>query len=326
MSIYTLIAILLLTGQVVIAQNTPKIDKIFEKKLQYGMISKGNNFPDFYPKNDSIDFLLFTLHEELPLQDFANKTGFSNEKVNTLTSFLENKGWIHKVNELYKPTVFVADLNAGQDLYRYAEPISDDISKEIKDCLPEIKKEFTRMDIAKKQSFDDWSFFILSNVLLDSWQIDSVENGYLKMTSRPSRHGKNYFYTIWEHDQSQQVEPFGIYGNQMMNIDNRLICVYGNNRFGYKLLDRSPIISKEDSEIFNAIAGIFLPKLLKVLDKHNAYSIGVYEKMGYHNEITFEEFFIWWYHFIYTQVTNMLSNESIIRIPQGGNFQYELEQ
>lgn len=47
------------------------------------------------------------------------------------------------------------------------------------------------------------------------------------------------------------------------------------------------------------------------------------EISGYAGEIAFEEFFIWWYHFIYTQATNILAERGKLIIPEGGNFYYK---
>ena len=47
--------------------------------------------------------------------------------------------------------------------------------------------------------------------------------------------------------------------------------------------------------------------------------------MGYSKEITFDEFFIWWYHFIYTKATNLMAEENMLKVPVGGNFSYQEE-
>jgi hypothetical protein len=74
---------------------------------------------------------------------------------------------------------------------------------------------------------------------------------------------------------------------------------------------------------FNEIAADFKPKLLKILNDRTEYSHEVFEITGYANEINFEEFFIWWYHFIYTDVTNILAERGRLIIPEDGNFYYK---
>ncbi|PXV62393.1 hypothetical protein CLV62_12082 [Dysgonomonas alginatilytica] len=305
------------------AQQKQDIDEIFAKKFEYSMISKGDNFPDFSIKRDSVDFLLFSLHKSISIDSFKEKTNFDNDKISKITSFLISKNWLHTIEGQYKPTIFIASDKDGETLYKYATPISKDIVGVIKENLPKIKEQFSTTDISKSQTFEEWSFLILSDVLLDSWQIDNTEKDFLKQTERPYRHGKNYYQAIMENTDASK-ESFGIYGNQMRSKDGRTVAVYGNNRntnvkptFFYK-------ISKHDDKIFSEMADSFLPELLFVLEKHRLYSENVYKELSYSDEITFEEFFIWWYHFIYTQATNEMANREILQIPENGNFYYEM--
>ena len=70
----------------------------------------------------------------------------------------------------------------------------------------------------------------------------------------------------------------------------------------------------------------FLPELVQILNKNKKYSENIYKKLGYSKEITFEEFYIWWYHFIYTEATDLMSKNQILTIPKDGNFVYGIEK
>lgn len=314
------VLMLSLTFHVVSAQKNTDINKVFNTKFEHGLISKGDNFPDFYVDKDSIDYLLFCLHENISISAFKGNTNFDDEKINNITSFLISKNWLHTVNSLYKPTIFIASDNDGKALYEYAIPISNDIVAAIKNSLPQIKSLFSKTDISKSQNFNQWSFLILSNVLMDSWQIDDVEKHFLMQETRPNRHGKNYYYAIREHTESDK-EAFGIYGNQMQSKDNRTFSVYGNNRINGTTQVYNEV-SSHDNKIFSEMATSFLPELLDVLKKHRLYIETTYKELGYADEISFEEFFIWWYHFIYTQTTDKMEKEGLLQIPESGNFHY----
>lgn len=307
------------------AQTHANIDSVFVKKFQYSMISRGDNYPDFSSRKDSMDYFLFCLHQNIPLVAFMEKTNFSKEKVNEITSFLESKDWLHKIGDVYKPSIFIANNRDGDSLFKYAAPISEDITSKIISNLPKIKDLFQTTNIAKTDSFDTWSFFILSDVLLDSWQIDNVEKNFLKRQNRPMRHGKYYFQEIVEWN-NQEREAFGIYGNMMIQTkDEKTFSIYGNNR-GQKL-SRDLFehkVSMSDNIILEKIADSFLPDLLAVLENYRAYSEQTYEKLGYSKEISYDEFFIWWYHFIYTQTTNELFEKGYLSVPHSGNFYYEM--
>lgn len=288
------------------------------------MISRGDNFPDFKIKNDSLDKFLFALHKDFSPKDFQDYVKCSDEKMARSIAMLESKNWLHKINNQYKPTVFIADAKDGELLYKYAKPISGKITKSIQKHLGAIKEQFGQTAIAKKQDFQIWSFFILSDVLLDSWQIDNVEKEFLKQDDRPLRNAKNYYFRITENT-NQQIESFGIYGNQTEQIDGRYLSVYGNNRNHLKTIASENLVSIADNETFDRMAKSYLPELLKILEDERTYSKKIYVQLGYDKEITFEEFFIWWYHLIYTQATNEMHEKGLLTIPDDGNFPYIIE-
>ena len=209
---------------------TYNIDEVFRKTFQIGFISIGNNFPDFNISKDSMNLLLICLHNDIPITEFQKKVEFDDKKMQDIIEFLKTKNWLHEFNNEIKPSTFIATKYDGEKLYKYAKPISKNIAKKIKRKLPEIKKKFSETEISKTQSFEEWSFLILSNVLLDSWQISDVEKEFLGASARPTRHGKNYYASIFE--LTTDREPFNIYGNQYGKIS-----VYGNNRYKVDLTE-----------------------------------------------------------------------------------------
>lgn len=202
-----------------------EITLMFPKHIQHGLISKGDNFPDFNPAKDSIDYFLFSLHNKNSIEDFKRKTKFSDKKIGEIISLLKNKNWIHLIDNKPYSSVFIATHKDGEMLFNYAKPLAEKIVNEIEKEVPSIKRNFYRMDVAKNQKFEQWSFLILSNVLLDSWQIDNVEKDFLKKENRPERHGKNYYYSIMENNDTS-LESFGIYGNQYEENGHKTINIY----------------------------------------------------------------------------------------------------
>jgi hypothetical protein len=311
--------IFLVLGKNTKAQN--KIEDVFKIKTERSMISRGDNFPDFKIRKDSLDVFLFALHKGFSPKDFQDYVKFSDEKMAKATAFLASKNWLHKIGNQYKPTIFISDAKDGELLYKYAKPISEKIAKSIAKRVPEIKAKFAGTTISKTQNFEKWSFLILSDVLLDSWQIDNVEKEFLKQEDRPLRNGKHYYFRISENT-NPKMESFGIYGNQSEQIGDNYVSIYGNNRNAVKSKLQEHFISKSDDVIFTEMAQIYLPDLLKILENERSYSLKIYTKLGYDKEISFDEFFIWWYHFIYTQATNEMSEKGLITIPANGNFDY----
>ena len=319
------------------ACSTPKqltLDSIFNSHFDHKMISSGPNYPDFNTRKDSIDLFLISLHEGYTKEKFMQKVGWNDsdlqEKINLLTS----KQWLTGIEDLY-PTVFIANTEQGKSLFNYSLPIALEIVASIESQLHAIRLEYEQLDLAKIYSFEAMSFLILSNVLLDNWQINNVESKFLKAPKRPERHGKNYYYALFQNE-SYPKEAFGIYGNQYRSINDSLtIAVYGNNRnlvtsqlndsvFVEDLIENSPTINDSDNQKLSLMADNFSAKLIEILETNLAYSKHVYRNMGYAKAISFEEFYIWWYHFIYTKATNMLEENGLLAVPETGNFYYTI--
>lgn len=305
---------------------TDQLDLLFNKNFEHSLISKGNNFPDFNPEKDQrLGYFLVALHENISPEKFRKKAGFSQIEMDSLTYFLKSKTWLHEVDGKLKPTVFIATQEDGEQLYASVKGVSTEIADSISTILPEIKQQFALTSISKSSEFDDWSFLILSDVLLDSWQIDHVESDFLNKDDRSERNGNHYYYSIMENQQMNQ-ETFGIYGNQYEEIDGKAISIYGNNRNEITTIDTTNYISASDNIIFTQMAETFRPKLIQILNNNRSYILKVFQETGYQKEIAFEEFFIWWYHFLYTDITNQMASKGMLNIPQNGNFEYLLEE
>jgi len=301
-----------------IVKHNTSLDEISNRKFEHKFISRGDNFPDFKISKENRRLFLVALHNNIPIKEFQTKTKINDEELNSMIQLLKSKKWIHKINGKYKPTVFVATREDGERLYKYSEPIARLIALKIKELLPNIKEKFNHTEISLTHNFEEWSFQILSNVLLDNWQIFHVENQFLGKYARPVRHGKNYYASITE--LTTDRESFGIYGNKYGKIS-----VYGNNRMKADLSSTKYFVSKKDNEVFIELAKAFLPELIKILNTKKEYSQEVFEKLGYSKEITFEEFYMWWYHFIYSQTTEFMEEMKILSIPIDGNFVYGIE-
>lgn len=321
--------------------STPKkslnLDVIFSGHFEYKMISSGSNFPDFYAKKDSLDLFLVSLHEQIPVKEFQKRVGWADTTLSNHIAFLESKNWLAQ-DEGLKPTIFIASDSQGKSFFSYGTPIALEITQAIEEELYAVKKAYSSTALSASQPFDELAFFILSDVLLDNWQINNVEREFLMADQRPERHGNHYYYAIME-NATHPKEEFGIYGIQYRSInDSTSLAIYGNNRneaskrlkaepeFKASLLQTAPRLSPADNKILESIANNFKPELIRILAKNSDYMHAVFEKTGYAKEISFEEFFIWWYHFIYTDVTNMLADRALLEIPEDGNFYYIVVQ
>jgi hypothetical protein len=295
------------------------LNHIFTTIYEYSIISKGDNLPNFDRRKDSIALFLVALHENIEPGKFQEKANWSDEELEEKIQFLIERGWLIRDEHGIRPTVFIVSDHQGQDLFKHGLLLSEDIADAIEKEIPLIMEKFHAYGLSELYDFENMSFLVLSNVLLDNWQIMEMEAAYLKKENRPERHGKFYYASI-EENVNNAYEPFGIYGNNRIVVNQRL-----NNDPVFKdsVLNVALELTPDLYIYFNEIAADFKPKLLKILNDRTEYSHEVFEITGYANEINFEEFFIWWYHFIYTDVTNILAERGRLIIPEDGNFYYK---
>jgi hypothetical protein len=326
-----LLLILILGSCTVNKENTLK--NITNSTFEIKQISRGSNNPDIDISKDSLDLLLIALHYKIPTQEIAKYFNWDNSKTERNTDLLVKNGLLKRKNNVFIPAMGIFTFETGNILIEKSQKIANEIADSIKIIIPEVKNIHTQMDISKNYSFNDLSFFYLSDILLDMGQIGNVEKEFLKK-ERPLRNGKRYYLAILEKDTTKNTEPFGIYGNQgLKNNDTIYIGVYGNTRtksnIGWDDYENKNIhyFNKKDFDIFyNQMPKVFLPTLIDILEKNKPYFISTYTELGYDKEITFNEFFIWWYHFIYSETTSKLVKDKIIKEPKNELFYYKIEK
>lgn len=288
---------------------------------QKNIISEGDNRPDFSLSND-LENLILSIHNRIRPETFIKSNQWSRERYEQEVSFLESKGFIKRTGEEIRITCMVVNNEDGNGLYQYAEPISRAVADSILKIKDRVREAYATTRLAENHSWDSMAFFLLSDVLLDNWQIRNVENKFLR-AQRPLRHGKHYYAAFLENTSSNR-EAFGIYGNQ----SSRTYSAYGNNRGNIdpsaieKTLPTIPKINQSDNMKLKAIAESFAPALLEILETNRSYARDVFQKTGYADEIAFEEFYLWWYHFIYSRATDILAEQGALTIPENGNFLY----
>ena len=315
-------------------QSKELLDDIFSSTYEHSIISKGDNLPNFDRRKDSIDLFLISIHENVDLKLFQERVGWSDQETQEKIEFLISRAWLVEDENGLRSSVFIASDEQGKELFRQGESLARKIAESIEEEIPSIQAKFKAADLPESHSFESMSFLILSNVLLDNWQIMKMEAMFLKKENRPERHGKFYYASIMENVNTGK-ESFGIYGNQYGKVnDSTYLSIYGNNRdvvnvklrndqnFRDSILNVALLLTPKHYNLFDELAADFRPKLLQLLEEETEFSQQVYERTGYAEKIAFEEFFIWWYHFIYTEATNMLAEMNLLSIPEEGNYYY----
>jgi len=251
----------------------------------------------------------------------------------------------------------------------------------IADKLPDIRARAEKIPAIRRAGFSGNAFLILSDVLLDNWQIENVETEFLK-AERPLRDGRRYYYAVFEKPASQKSEAFGIYGNAGLMLGNVQFGMYGNRRYDGStlfsmskdelvrlfefppqadlkaelatVLERVVAFGRTGEDHLSArqkealgklgllengqlrvtlfsgvenmelgdVAALFKSDLLGLLERHRAELQSVYARSPYKEEVTFNEFFMWWYHFFYSATTDWLAHNGLFEVPRSGNVTY----
>ena len=178
---------------------------------EQNLIASVGNQPDFAFSTDMKN-LIISIHNRIQPEEFRKNNGWSSEKYEQCVSFLESKGFMKRTGEKARISCMVVNDRDGKRLSEYAEPVSRAIADAILKMIDKFRDAYSSTRLAKDHSFDSMAFFLLSDVLLDSWQIRKVESKFL-MAERPLRNGKNYYYAFIE-NVTPSREAFGIYGNQ----------------------------------------------------------------------------------------------------------------
>lgn len=310
--------------------NNKTLDNILNSRFRVYQIS-GYQGPKINIKKDSLAVFLVALHYNIPLSEIQSALNWDPETTSDhIHALIENKLLVKK-GDYYQPTLGIFALDRGNLLKEKAQKVAHEIADSLINYLPEIKEIHNEMHISGHHDFSELSFFYLINVVLDNFQIQRVEQEFLNQ-DRPLRNGSRYYLGIVEDDPANTTEPFGMYGNRgLLWNDSIGISVFGNKRLksnvgwdNYKDKNIYVFDEKDTYMINNKMPETFFPCLLDILKRNKSYFETIYQELGYDEEVSFEEFFIFWYHWIYTETADVLIARDIIQKPKNDMFYYQV--
>jgi len=327
-TLITMLALIILAGCT--AENNRTVDDILNAPLRVYHIS-GFEGPQIDINKDSLAQFLTALHYNIPLSEIERALKWSPETTErNADALIENK-LLTKKGDYYQPALGVITLERGKLLEEKAQNVANEIADSVSSRLPEIKAIHHEANISKKHDFSELSLFYLSNVVLDNFQIQRVEEEFLNR-ERPLRNGSRYYIAIVEDDLAANTEPYGIYGNMgLFWSDSTGISVYGNRRtasnpgWDHYQDKYIHVFDEHDTQLITqTMPGLFFPTLLDILNRNKPGFEATYRELNFNEEISFEEFFIFWYHWIYTEATDVLIEREIIQKPQNDMFYYQV--
>mgnify|MGYP006275747807 FL=1 len=325
-SLITILALLIFTG--CSAEKNRTMVDILDSTFRVYQIS-GFDGPNIDIKQDSLAQFLVALHYNIPISEIERKLEWSPEITEMhIDALIENKLLARKGDHL-QPILGIITQERGNLLEEKARNVANEIADSIAKWLPELKETHNESNISQKHDFRELSLFYLSNVILDNFQIRQVEEEFLNQ-ERPLRNGSRYYLAILEDPGTGETEPYGIYGNRGLHwSDSTGIAVYGNqrtaNNAGWDNYHDKElhVFDEQDTEmITETMPDLFLPTLLDILNRNRPEFEAIYRELNFDREVSFEEFFIFWYHWIYTEATDVLIERDMVQEPQKEMFYY----
>ncbi len=307
---------------------------IMNQDWEFKMISSGDNMPNFKPMNDSIHFIPILLKKGFELEEIKLHFNWTDRSFQEKMETLLESGFLKKdKDDVIRGNVLIFSLEDGKAIKQLIHPLAKGITKSIIKRYKSIVSQTTKIDCLKDFEFKEISLFILSNILLDDGQIENVELEYLKV-ERPLMGKKRYYAAYLGKEKGSSFESFGIYGNQVENHGDFALCRYGNQRQLSEVLKINeslkrrykdpikrkgldiPVIKTDCNQKLLEIANDFKPELLRLLEKHDSDMRKGYLEFANTKHLTYEEYFIWLYHILYTEVTEDLIDHGLIEIPE----------
>jgi len=327
-TLITVLAVIILGGFSI--NNNRTVEDILNSSFRVYQIS-GHEGPKIDIKKDSLTQFLTALHYNIPLYKIESALEWSPETTERNTDALIENKLLTQKEGYYQPTLGIITMERGHILEEKAQKVANEIADSIHKWLPEIKKIHDEANISLNHDFSELSLFYLSNVILDNFQIQRVEEEFLNQ-QRPLRNGSRYYLAIVEDDLAGNTEPYGIYGNRgLFWSDSTGILVYGNKRvesnIGWDNYEDKNIhvFDEHDTQLITQkMPDLFFPTLLDILEKNKPDFEATYHELNFDEEISFEEFFIFWYHWIYTEATDVLIERDVIQKPQNDMFYYQI--
>ncbi|HDR7551488.1 TPA: hypothetical protein QCX50_005701 [Bacillus mobilis] len=311
------------------------------------MISSGDNLPSIKIKGTKLQYLLVMLHLGFESNTIKTILSWTNEEFERHMNSLELEGLLKKTEGSYYPTCMVITAKIIENYSNHIEAISKRIetfnylSKEsyslllysgvlldfgqinyiegnyLKKKRPLRNKKRYYYAIQEQELTDIEAFGMYGNTYLDLGEVQiglygNSRYSTLNLITADNETFEEYFQntnTDINYKKKQLVKGFVAADRQ---IDLHLNIVYEKLGLYQNSQPVIPVFKSTDLSILNEIANT-ISKDLVLLFKENDKPLKEYfVSSRYSKEITYEEFFIWWYHFFYTKVTEELIKQGVI--------------
>ncbi|HDR7779527.1 hypothetical protein ACTFQO_04560 [Bacillus cereus group sp. MYBK29-1] len=340
-----------------LTNNSP--ENILHTAYEAKMISSGDNSPSIKIKGTKLQYLLAMLHLGFESNIVKMVLGWTNEEFEERINSLEVEGLLKQTGGRYYPTCMVITACEGKKLYNLCEPLIKQTLKIIenhsnslllysgvlldfgqinyieenylKKKRPLRNKKRYYYAIQEQELADIEAFGMYGNTYLDLGEVQiglygNSRYSTLNLITANNEIFEEYFQntnTDINYKKKQLVKGFVAADRQ---IDLHLNVVYEKLGLYQNSQPVIPVFKSTDLFILNEIANTISEDLVLLFNENDKPLKQYFASSRYSKEITYVEFFIWWYHFFYTKVTEELIKQGVIITSTQKNQTYIIHQ
>ena len=284
------------------AVHSQEITTILKSEYEASMISSGKNYPTVSLGKNNLDDISVLLHHRVPVEDIKKHYNWSDSIFQTKLEMLlkaertsrNNMNYYFSFQEKRNNDKREAFNIYGNTSRMYGSILSIFIGKAMNFGIYGNERDGENFNTLTKKQLQEWFG------MKETEDIKSFKKGLLRELIKLSN---NPDYKISD-----------IYKSGFSKID----MMKGN-------ILTIPVFNLKDNKKLNKIANLITNDLIVLFEKNRNTFEKNYQNSSYCNEITFEEYFIWWYHIFYTEVTENLILKDHIKRPATGVFPYILK-
>ena len=215
------------------------IPEILLNEFDIKVISSDNSAPSINLDEDHLKEMLVLLHNNFSAEEIKKYFQLTDELYNEKINKLFGEGLVKKVDDRkFIPTCMVISIDEGKEIKKFADSLGREMSSIAIDRIAKIKEEYSKISSFKNFSFEETSLFVLGEVIHNHWQMNAIEERYIK-SFPPHRGASRYYLSIQEVNAAAKTQPFGIYNDKFVDYGGYVLGIYGNRKFEHDFMSQT---------------------------------------------------------------------------------------
>lgn len=319
--------------------NGQDVDIISKKRISSSMAGEGDPWEVL---SDDLEKVLLAFHKGFSVSEIAAAFGISERQLIEQLEPLVKANILNKTDKGYFPEILLASEREALNIYNRAEKTARKISETILSSWNKIAKSYNKLNISRTQSLNEIGFMLVGSRILDVGVLRALAKNEELLLPAPLRPTPSYPYSryyLWIVENSP--DKYG-YGQKDMELkyDNWYIVNFGRDNESRTRLEEKAVeliesgkydspehfatligasyLNKNDSKVWEnfvaEISEICLTQLLK--EKEEIKELYQTIKTSQYSENAFDDFYCWYYHYVYPIAINNLIIENLFEMPE----------